>query len=133
MDILKRSKFVTEQTVFNRVVKHLRKQGRKSKAWYYDFDGDKKTLACAYRGKDGLKCAIGCLIPNKTYQKDMEGAGPITALTKAGVYGKYKKLGDCLLFELQLIHDDWHPVAWEKAFRELAIRYELKYAPPVKK
>ena len=46
------------QTIFNRVKKHLLKQGKRS------FRGEENTtdMLCLYLAEDGRKCAIGCLI-----------------------------------------------------------------------
>jgi hypothetical protein len=125
-------RYLTEQTVFNKIVKHLRQQGRKSKIYLKEHLESIPGTNCAYRGKDGLKCAIGCLIPNRKYKPTMEGQSPREVLRHAGISARYKYVDDGLLRDLQSIHDDYHPVAWEKAFREIAIQYELKYTPPVK-
>jgi hypothetical protein len=50
------------QEIFNKVKKHLLTQARPSL---------RQTLAnaveCAYRGDDGTKCAVGCLITDEAY------------------------------------------------------------------
>ncbi len=56
---------MTKQETFNKVVKHLRRQ--KTQALQNDGFG------CAYRGDDGKKCAVGCLIPDSLYVPWMEG------------------------------------------------------------
>ena len=53
---------MTDQELFDRVVTHLAKQGRRAMA----------RVACLYRTPDGLKCAIGCLIPDEKYRAEME-------------------------------------------------------------
>ncbi len=53
----------TKQQTFNKVVRHLRRQGVQSS----------RTGRCLYRGPDDTKCAVGCLIPDELYQLGMEG------------------------------------------------------------
>lgn len=47
------------QEIFDKVVNHLRKQGHRS----LSEDG-----RCLYRGSNGDKCAIGCIISDEDYQ-----------------------------------------------------------------
>ncbi len=39
----------------------------------YEVPSPNSLPICAYRTPDGNKCAIGCLIPDELYEKDMEG------------------------------------------------------------
>ena len=55
---------MTNQQIFNKVAKHLLKQGRRAR------DGN----GCAYRGENGTKCAVGCLIPDALYDDRLEGS-----------------------------------------------------------
>lgn len=52
------------QEAFNRAVAGVIKQGRPS----VDAAG-----RCLYRGPDGLRCAVGWLIPDELYEPEMEG------------------------------------------------------------
>lgn len=52
------------QEVFNRVARHLLTQGQKAMSGVGN--------GCAYRAKDGLVCAIGCLIPDNLYRPSIE-------------------------------------------------------------
>jgi len=54
---------MTEQEIFDAVVRHLKKQGRRA------LNKDQ----CVYRGSNGLKCAVGCLISDAEYTPSMEG------------------------------------------------------------
>lgn len=56
----------SKQQTFNRVVKHLRGMTERSM---------NDVIGCAYRGDDGRKCAVGCLIPDSLYDETMEGLG----------------------------------------------------------
>jgi hypothetical protein len=54
---------MNKQKVFNKVTKHLLTQDEQS-------IGEDNT--CLYRSPKGLKCAIGCLIKDKFYTKELE-------------------------------------------------------------
>jgi len=54
---------MNRQRIFNRVCKHLMKQGRRAS----------QNDACRLRADNGDRCAIGCLIPNSVYHSELEG------------------------------------------------------------
>jgi len=54
---------MTPQEIFDTVAKHLFTQGKQSTDY----------VSCFYRGPEGTKCAVGVLIPDATYDEDMEG------------------------------------------------------------
>ena len=54
----------TPQKIFSFVINHLQTQGRSF---------DEKTMECMYRGSNNTSCAVGCLILDGEYTKDMEG------------------------------------------------------------
>jgi hypothetical protein len=56
---------LTPQKALNKIWDYFITQG---KAPGRNSDGD-----CQFRGAYGTKCAIGCLIPDRKYKKDMEG------------------------------------------------------------
>ncbi len=56
---------MTKQETFDKVVRALRAQGRKSLR--------AGGITCAYRGGEGGKCAAGHLIPDDKYDPAMEG------------------------------------------------------------
>lgn len=116
----------SKQKLFDIVKSHLLTQMKKSVG---------KDGKPAYRGLNGLKCAIGCLIPDSKYNKIMEG-GLLTwyswhhkdrivlrAIGQAGASNPTI----ALLISLQRLHDLSHPVAWENGLRLLAKKYQLKY------
>lgn len=131
----------TNQQAFDAAVKHLRNQGRRS------FDEKARTgptsgNGCLYRGPDGRRCAVGALIPNAIYHKDMEGR---TARDLLVIYPEVavRFLDDdavWLLAELQAVHDD--PGSWrtyhgagfspygESQLKSVAARLNLTYTPP---
>lgn len=57
------------QTLFNISVQAIYRQGRASIAERTDGE----TPDCMYRAADGAKCAVGHLISNKWYTRDLEG------------------------------------------------------------
>lgn len=95
----------TAQQVFNQVYRHLMRQKKKSK------NGN----TCAYRSKDGLKCAAGCLIGATEYKENMEG-------TSWSWLPKIPQAHLDLINELQVIHDGCHPRSWRKQLAALAYR-----------
>lgn len=114
------------QQAFDIMVAHLRQQGRPSR---YDAAG------CAYRGPDGLKCAVGALIPDELYRDNMEGRTIRTLLiSDRDAYHKLSRLLDRvdvqLLEEMQTIHDHNEPKQWEKAFKYVAEEFNLNYTAP---
>jgi hypothetical protein len=91
----------TNQEAFDLVVTHLKNQGRQAFA-----DG-----ACKYRTSDGLKCAIGALIPDEDYMPEWEGHSVGELISSFGLETASVDRG--LLAELQYVHDcatTWHNV-----------------------
>lgn len=109
-----------EQSIFDKVVIHLRKQNAKSL--------DLITNACAFRGENGKKCAIGCLISDEEYTSDMESYGYLRLLEEA-----YPKLfvstldlnSKKLIGRLQRIHDLTNVESWEKGFENVVKEFNL--------
>ena len=56
---------MTKQETFDKVVRALRAQGKKS-------IHAPNLTSCAYRGYDGCKCAAGHLISDEDYREEME-------------------------------------------------------------
>lgn len=93
---------ITEQEIFEAVVTHLVNQGVMSHA----MDGH-----CAYRTSKGLKCAIGCLIPDSAYNENIEGLNTDQILDNQGVifdsnFRTAMRRHRQLLLHLQTLHDD---------------------------
>jgi len=111
---------MNKQEIFDKVKEHLLKQDACSET-----DDD-----CAYRGKDGLKCAIGILIPDSLYEKSMESS------SIKGVLDCYPDVKDYidpdgenieLLTDLQVIHDNGYPCEWEEKLTECANTFGLNH------
>lgn len=60
------------QQIYDTVVRHLAKQGRRSMYMIQNAFNGKTVPACAYRGAGGMSCAVGCLIPDSEYSKVFE-------------------------------------------------------------
>lgn len=58
-------KKISAQAVFNASASHMLAQGKQSYS--------SRAGMCAYRGDDGAKCAVGCLIADDEYSDRMEG------------------------------------------------------------
>lgn len=116
----------TAQQVFNKVVRHLRKQGVRATQ---PEDG---RYICKYRTGEGLRCAVGCFIRPDVYSSEMEGNN-IDELT-VFVFSRNQKsrLASLLskhhglLVNLQQCHDQIVPGSWEVQFKKLAQLYVLK-------
>lgn len=62
------------QEIFETVKNHLLTQGKKAKA-------ASTFNTCKYRTQDGLKCAVGCLIPDDKYMPEFDGSASIGIYT----------------------------------------------------
>lgn len=129
----------TYQEYFDIVATHLLTQKKKSLV-----EGDSN---CAYRGANGLKCAIGALIPDNSYSESMEKKD-IRTLVLYGVERlnnflsvghkecglkilnlfKIQKVGKNVAFlaQLQQVHDSYYPEAWKRELATIAMSYKLK-------
>ncbi len=109
----------TAQEVFDKVVSHLRSQGGPA----VNEEG-----TCMYRAPGGKKCAVGCMIPDDVYSKNME------CRLVSSIIDAYSALSDLqdhvvLLEELQEIHDQVDPSEWEIAFEAMTASHGLIYTP----
>ena len=108
------------QVVFDKVVKHLLTQKRRSEG----------KRGCAYRGKDGDMCAVGCLISDKAYDPEIEGHSVFhlrvqETLAESGVptYNRMK----FLLADLQYLHDECSINLWKTDLQNLARHHNLTW------
>jgi len=107
---------MTNQEYFDTVTRHLLNQNEQSIG-----DGG----LCSYRGTDGLKCAIGCLIPDDKYDPGLEGRGVL----HPAVYSLIGAQPDqtSLLLGLQSTHDGRVPSEWRERLWEIAMVFDLKF------
>lgn len=119
---------MTKQEVFDRVKAHLLTQNRRSTIHSAAFSSYEK---CAYRGTDGLKCAVGCLIEDEFYTPDMESLGVSTGKIKHAVMASLKLTSDeyyqlvTILEDLQEVHDRDVPNNWKDALVNVANLHRL--------
>lgn len=88
------------QEIFDKVATHLFTQGTRC----YDED----ALACAYFGPNGMKCAVGALIPDADYRDDIEGENAADAMDILAPHSQVcadLRAHEGLLEELQCAHD----------------------------
>ncbi len=116
-------KQLTAQKIFERAAMHLAKQGKK--AMIREFDG---AITCMNCTEDGLRCAVGGLLPLSYYKKEREmgnvgGIGEIAiGLENIGIpVNRHKSL----LVALQAIHDNEKVSRWAQKLRGLARRRDL--------
>lgn len=107
---------MNRQEIFDKVATHLLTQMKKSS----------DTVRCWYRSPEGLKCAIGCLIPDHLYNKSIEGCGsfnlPVHILDYIGVKERSDRY---FLSNLQTIHDEEQPPMWKHRLKKFADYYNL--------
>ena len=104
---------MTNQQIFNKVAKHLIRQGITS---------EDANNFCQYRGPNGLKCAIGCLIPDHLYDPKWDNENFELALI-AAVIGLYEHRE--LLVALQAVHDREYVCDWTWALVRCAEAFDL--------
>jgi hypothetical protein len=100
---------MNHQDIFNTVATHLMTQGKQAR------DSSTATSGCRYRGEDGTKCAIGCLIKDEFYMPHFEGHGcgfePVLDAVEKSLGITMCEHTRFFLSELQCIHDG-HVGAW---------------------
>lgn len=88
----------TLQEIFDVVSKHLLTQIKRSMACVHQ----NRLESCAYRGKNGTKCAAGILIPDDEYEPGMESNAWSTLVENGKAENKFSREINLL----QLIHDE---------------------------
>lgn len=129
------------QKLFDLVSEKLIAQGRGSFTIV-----DSNRVSCAYRNTDGLKCAIGHLIPDELYDPKMENGTAFSVLNnfpklKNYIFSEFKS--DAFLHntiqeiefldDLQLVHDSscsvdtpiWDMTEFKKSLTTFANKYSL--------
>lgn len=109
------------QLVFTDVVIHLLTQNAKS-------EGEKEdgNFSCMYRGPNGLKCAIGVLIPDDKYCSGIEGEPANFVRNRLdSKYGNALISDVTFLRSLQVIHDTKPVKDWKKELQKFAHEYKL--------
>ena len=118
---------MNKQEIFDTVVTHLRKQGKRASSIHPNGD-----TGCMYRTSDGLKCAAGCLIPDEDYNLEFEGFAiddHSAALVVRYFSNKFGSAERDLIGELQTTHDFSEPQDWELRWQSIANEHGLKLPP----
>ncbi len=102
------------QEVYNKVKTHLLTQKRQAV----------QGTTCVYRTSSGLKCAVGCLIPDEVYTTDFESKDVVNLLIKfpnlKTILG-VETYGDIqFLARLQNIHDNYILQEWTQKLNAFA-------------
>lgn len=122
-----------KQELFDRVARHLLTQMKQSMV----LDANDPRSRCRYRGPNGLKCAIGCLIPDEKYSEELEGLAVPDPEFSAELSPQTEKLlkvagltkKQCGLASiLQALHDNIDPADWRDELTKIAQSFELKTA-----
>lgn len=86
---------MTNQEIFDKVVNHLLTQNEKAMT----------KFRCQYRTEDGLKCAIGCLIPDEKYRREFDDKALVVIELMEFLPNIITIKNIPLLEDLQYIHD----------------------------
>lgn len=109
------------QEVFDTVATHLIKQGERSASY----------TECLYKDGLGRSCAIGCLIKDKYYSRDLEGKKAIQGQVVNALAKSLNTTPENIwdnsgsLLALQSIHDDSMPEEWNKKLKDFAMNRSL--------
>lgn len=110
------------QEIFDKIADHLLTQNSKAIRNNYG--------SAAYHGYSQFnpeilaQCAIGCLIPDNKYSREIEGFG-ITHLLEFLKLKYYNALIESLLSDLQNLHDHTSVDSWLYELKLIAENYEL--------
>lgn len=110
-----------QQEIFEEIVTFLLNQNRKS------IKLDSYDRKCLYRGDENTACAVGCLIRDDEYKKEMDDSQftSIYFLITLKLLPKRLIPHIDLLTEIQSIHDSTEPFEWRDKFIEIADIYNL--------
>lgn len=115
---------MNKQQIFDTVVNHLAAQGKRAMRnmyaaekpdWFQD--GSTEQMSCAYRGENGAKCAVGCLIPDYMYDPSMEGCTVNTLVDM-------EKIPTDLLPHINLLTDLQQAHDWAESRSDLVNKLE---------
>ena len=115
---------MTRQEIYVKVRDCLLKQ--KAKSTHIGVNDYGVTFReCAYRGDNGMQCAIGCLISDALYTPEMEGRN-VSYLCDNSYLKPPSDATLALLCSLQYVHDQTPPETWPQGLVALAERHGLE-------
>ena len=103
------------QEIFDRVCRHLATQGKRS------IECKAGSSVCRYRGPNGLKCAVGILIPDGKVVDEEWDTGDIARIIIPGS----EVDADYFMELLQKVHDEHNPIEWRPLLVQLAKDFKL--------
>ena len=123
------------EKLFTIAADHLMAQGVRSvKSTAGSTTGMYHNSSCAYRGDNGTKCAIGCLIKDEFYSPGFENKTVVVdevfeAVRKSCDPKPGETLDLELLDALQHIPDTYLPKDWRANLCQIASRFKYDWSP----
>lgn len=124
-----------KQRFFDIAASGLLRQMEKSRS-------DGYSSVCAYRGRDGNKCAIGFLISDESYSSKIEGLSATSLAVVERVFESHRELIDSnplsdyelheikvFLEQVQYVHDYIEIHSWRDEFKKIADKHGLEFTP----
>ena len=104
---------LSKREIFDKIKNHLLTQMKKSSAKHSLYS---MSESCLYRQKNGLMCAVGCLIKDKAYSSNLECQvvrtnDVLNALKKSDIDISDESTID-MLVAFQNLHDGEEPIYW---------------------
>lgn len=113
---------MTKQEIFDKVACHLLRQNKRSVLIHLGGISE----ICAYRSREGLSCAIGCLIPDESYHPSMEGKNVyLISKTFKEAPPAFDRVNLDFLSVMQEVHDCGRPTEWVARLAYAAALFEL--------
>jgi hypothetical protein len=113
---------MSRQQIFDTVKNGLLAQGKKST--------NENKYCCQYRGIGNTKCAVGFLIPDSMYTKDMEvtcfSMNPIKGALEVTLNRPMTWEDERLINDLLNVHDIHGPDLWPYELRKVASMHGLR-------
>jgi hypothetical protein len=112
-------KELTAQQIFDKVAKHLAKQGKKSY---------KEHFGCLNYGPNETRCAVACLVPRRVFRenKDLKEGGMTGIKQQLIASGVNYDLNQVLLSDLMSVHDNHKVENWPAGLIHVASTHRLK-------
>ena len=115
---------MNRQEIYNTVAKHLLTQGVASRIER----GPGTIPACMYRGPNGTKCAVGCLISDDEYKPELEYHTLEMLWRDFPQLSAFQNVDEndiTFLANLQTIHDVYTPDTWKMLLEKFAMDHGL--------
>jgi len=122
-----------KQKLFDAMLGHMRQQGKPAVARLDHID------KCLYRTEDGLKCALGALIPDELYKPGFEKEATSVVLDQLSIWdtdlkefltAAQNRLHDEPAGIARMVGEDSFLNAVERSARNLAMQFSLTYTAP---